>query len=143
MWTQESSSQTRFLMCNTRSKWVRTNSLKGHKAHLETKCPTVPPNPLLIGASTPLHSSIQGQPDPCRSPDGGFLAERCTTIKQSHHTQGLLGGGREHAGVPGGLEGGWKVRGTAAEWESFGWCRGGSTRKKGRGGAPLFSLSVK
>lgn len=132
-------------MCNTCSKWVRTNGLKGHKAHLETKRPTVPPNPLLIGASTLLHSSIQGQPDPCCNPDGGFPAERCTTIKQSHHTQGLLGaGGRmgEHAGVPGEGEGGRKVRGTAAEWESLDGV-GGEAREKKEGGGPLFSLSVK
>lgn len=45
----------------------------------------------------------------------------------------------------GGVEGGRKVRGTAAEWES--WMRGEHRRKKrkleeGRG-ASLFSMSVK
>lgn len=145
MWTQESSSQMKFHMCNTCSKWVRTNSLKGHKAHLETKCPTVPPNPLLIGASTLLHSSIQGQPDPCRNPDGGFPAERCTTIKQSHHTQGLLGGG-EDGRACGGAE--WVGGRAESERNScwvgeFGWCRGGKHEKKKEGGGPLFSLSVK
>lgn len=46
----------------------------------------------------------------------------------------------------GGVEGGRKVRGTAAEWES--WMRGERRRKKKeswrkRGGASLFSMSVK
>lgn len=45
----------------------------------------------------------------------------------------------------GGVEGGWKVRGTAAEWES--WMRGEHRRKKkrkleeGRGGFSLFYVS--
>lgn len=47
----------------------------------------------------------------------------------------------------GGVEGGRKVRGTAAEWES--WMRGEHRRKKKKeswrkgGGASLFSMSVK
>lgn len=62
-----------------------------------------------------------------------------------------MGEAGEHAGVPGGVEGGQKVRGTAAEWES--WTGGGRHGKKkesrrywrggGGGGVPLFSLSVK
>lgn len=46
----------------------------------------------------------------------------------------------------GGVEGGRKMRGTAAEWES--WMRGEHRRKKKEswrkgGGASLFSMSVK
>lgn len=51
----------------------------------------------------------------------------------------------EHAGMQGGMEGGRKVRGTAAEWES--WMRRGAREKKKagerKGGSSLFSLSVK
>lgn len=50
----------------------------------------------------------------------------------------------EHAGMQGGMEGGRKVRGTAAEWES--WMRRGGTGekeswRKERGELSLFSVS--
>lgn len=53
----------------------------------------------------------------------------------------------EHAGVQGGVEGGRKVRGTAAEWESWMRVEGGGTGEKEswrtERGSSLFSLSVK
>lgn len=40
-----------------------------------------------------LHPSAQRESDPCPTPDGGFPAKCCATIKQSHRTGARGGGG--------------------------------------------------